>query len=285
MSLRFPRPWQTKASFGVAAACLALVTASLPAAAGTPPPPDVNSNTTPTTATTTTTPNGSAPSTTVTSSVPSAVVLQLLDSAFAAAGAQRGVSWSEKVSIGMTTISLQATSGKSDGVRQETISSGGMVVGHISTVLDGATAYFRADYTALHALEGFTDAAAKQEAGHWISAKRTNASQLLVYAILASGLTVSSLVGLLQMGPSLSESGPTEVNGQSVIEVKGQQAGNSTVTQVIDVRASGAPLPVELTRDLENSTAVLSFGPWGQPPSITVPPSPRPFLSSWLATG
>jgi hypothetical protein len=184
--------------------------------------------------------------------------------------------------MGGMTISLQASSGRVDGLRSETISDSGES-GQVSTILDGGVAYVPGNYLGLRAFMDFTDAAATGEAGHWIFAQRTKPAQALVYYALASGLTVPSLVAQLPMLGTLTEAPLSVVQGQDVYGVKGDKALDTSVPEVLYVRATGSHLPVELTSNYKGASVTLVFGAWGHPPSVSAPAKAVPLATSWMS--
>lgn len=248
-----------------------------------------NSTTTSTTIGTTTTTTAitgttvtTTPASTTSTTSPALGAAQLLSSALGAASKQRAVKWTENLSMDGVTISLQASSGKADGLRSETISDGAQS-GQVSTILDGGVAYVRGNYLGLRALMDFTDAAATGEAGRWIYAQRAKPAEALVYYSMASGLTVSSLVAQLPMLGTLTEAPLSVVHGQHVYGVKGDKALDAAVPEVLYVRATGSHLPVELTSSYKGANATLVFGAWGQPPSVSAPPKAVPLAASWMS--
>ncbi len=230
---------------------------------------------TPTTTTTT------APASTTSTTVPALEPSQLLSSALAAAASERAVKWTEKVTMSGVTINLQASSGKVDGLRTETISDG-TEPGQISTILDGGVAYVRGNFLGLRAFMDFTTSAATTEAGHWVFAERSKPAQALVYYSMASGLTVSSMVAQLLMLGKVTMAPLRVVHGQSVYGVKGNKADDTSVPEVLYVRSTGSHLPVEMTSSYKGVNATVVFGTWGRPPSVSVPAQAVPMITSWM---
>ena len=151
----------------------------------------------------------------------------------------------------------------------------------LSLVLVGHKAYVLANAGALQHLVGLKLSAALKEAGKWIVVP---ASYHGVFEKLAAGLTVTSatqqlnLVGELELLPERS------LAGRAVVGVSGTtMAFGAPGTQVVYVRAIGAPLPVEALQDYEGALQSMSFAQWGQAPVAKAPRGASPFERSWLS--
>jgi hypothetical protein len=167
-------------------------------------------------------------------------------------------------------------------LRTESISAAGQTA-DLSTVLVGSTAYLRGNYLGLRSFMDFTDAAAQNEAGHWLFLKQAKPAQARLYEEVAAGLTVPSLVSQLPMFGTLTLEPLRVVHGESVYGVKGEKGAGSTIEETLYVRATGAHLPVELDYTYKGISVALVFTTWGQPPAVTAPTGAVPVQASWLS--
>ena len=84
---------------------------------------------------------------------------------------------------------------------------------------------------------------------------------------LSSDLTVSSVTTVLDLVGEMTFLPATTVRGQTVLGIQGiRLSEEEKVTETIYVRATGTPLPVELSQTGQGVTGYTYFGPWGQPP-------------------
>ena len=179
---------------------------------------------------------------------------------------------------------VQTSAGRVDGLQSETVRAAGRV-GQLSIIFFNGVVYIRANALGLRALVGFTTAASSSEAGHWISVRRSRAFAAL-YDLLSSGMTVASTAAELAVPGTLTLVPLTTLHGQRVLGIKARSAGTSkqpATQEVLYVRASRSPLPVEADETIGGSKARVVFGPWGERPAVSAPPRPVPLLTSWLA--
>ena len=128
---------------------------------------------------------------------------------------------------------------------------------------------------------GFTAAAAKAEAGKWISA---TAGSGALFQDLSSYLTVSSATAILDLVGEMTFLPATTVRGEAVLGIQGVRLSEEEkVTETIYVKAKGTPLPVELSETQQGATAYTYFGPWGRPPAAKVPEGVVKLSKTWLA--
>jgi hypothetical protein len=152
----------------------------------------------------------------------------------------------------------------------------------LNWVLIDRTVYFNGNSGALSEALGFTTAAAKAEAGKWISA---TASAGAVFQDLSSYLTVSSATAILDLVGEMTFLPATTLRGETVLGIQGiRLSEEEKVTETIYVKATGTPLPVELSETQQGATGYTYFGPWGQPPAAKAPQSALKLLKTWLVT-
>ena len=73
------------------------------------------------------------------------------------------------------------------------------------------------------------------------------------------------------------------VHGQNVYGVRGDKAADTSVPEVLYVRATGSHLPVEMTSTYKGASSAVVFGTWGQPPSASAPAHAVPLVTSWMS--
>ena len=206
---------------------------------------------------------------------------QLLASAIAAASGQRALDWRQTVSEGRDSYTQVTHAGRLDGTSSVTVRVGTSTL-KLNWDLIGKTVYFNGNSGALTDALGFTTAAAKKEAGKWIS---VTASAGAVFQDLSSYLTVSSATTILDLVGQMTFLPATTVRGETVLGIQGiRLSEEEKVTETIYVKATGTPLPVELSQTGQGSTGYTYFGPWGQPPAAKAPASALKLSKAWLAS-
>jgi hypothetical protein len=205
----------------------------------------------------------------------------VLASAIAAAAGQRALDWRQTVTEGLDSYTQVTQAGRVDGTSSITVRAGKATL-KLNWVLIGGTVYFNGNGGALSDALGFTTAAAKKEAGKWISA---TAGAGAVFQDLSSYLTVSSAITILDMVGEMTFLPATTVQGQTVLGIQGiRLSEEEKVTETIYVRATGTPLPVELSQTGQGAAGYTYFGPWGQPPTAKAPQSALKLSKTWLAS-
>jgi hypothetical protein len=205
----------------------------------------------------------------------------VLASAISAAAAQRAVDWTETVSEGLESYTQTTDAGRLDGTSSITVRVGTTTL-KLNWALVGKTVYFNGNSGALTEALGFTATAAKAEAGKWISA---TASAGPVFRELSSYLTVSSAVAILDLVGEMTFLPATTLRGETVLGIQSVRLSEEEkVTETVYLRATGTPLPVELSQTQQGATGYTYFGPWGQAPVAKAPKSALKLAKTWLAS-
>jgi hypothetical protein len=160
--------------------------------------------------------------------------------------------------------------------------------GQSETVLSGSVLYIEGNYYGLRQEFGFSAEAARDEAGKWISVSHSIPAQVVDYNIWNPGITVDTIISTLEMTGHVTETGHSTVDGIAVMGLKGQTKGlgNRFSTEILYVRSSGPPLPVEANFLPENGSdfsfpITYLFRHWGQIQSLPKPPSATPLQPKW----
>jgi len=185
------------------------------------------------------------------------------------------------VSEGADSYTQVTHAGRRDGTSSIIVRVGRSTL-ELNWALIGKTVYFNGNSGALSDALGFTTAASKEEAGKWISA---TASAGAVFQDLSSYLTVSSATTILDLVGQMTFLPATTVRGETVLGIRGiRLSEEEKVTETIYVKATGTPLPVELSQTGQGSTGYTYFGAWGQPPAAKAPASALKLSKTWLAS-
>ena len=131
-------------------------------------------------------------------------------------------------------------------------------------------AYIGGNSSGLTTIFGLTAAQAKKVGKDWISAKAGTSE----YAAFKSGLTISSLAGVLPptKGTTLST---TVTDGVHLYVLKWTTAATSStpkLSKMMTISAVGATLPVEEITTASNGSATTKFSKWGEPVAVSAPP-------------
>ncbi|MGO9661289.1 MAG: hypothetical protein ACLP7F_23410 [Acidimicrobiales bacterium] len=256
-------------------------TTAPPSAPPTTTLPATTSSTATTPTPTATTPTTTTPTTTTPTTTATASPAQVLASAIFAAAGQRALDWRQTVTEGVDSYTQMTQAGRRDGTSAITVRVGKVVL-RLNWALIGKTVYFTGNANALSGALGFTPSAAKQEAGKWIS---VTAAAGDLFSELSSYLTVSSITTSLDLVGEMTLLPATTVRGQAVLGIQGiRLSEEEKVTETIYVRATGAPLPVELRQTGQGATGYTYFGPWGQPPRAKAPQGALKLSKTWLAS-
>jgi len=211
---------------------------------------------------------------------------QLLSAALAATRSEAAVELTSREHAGTITATGVTEAGKTDGTQSITVDRGAQS-GHVVAVLVGPKAYVRANDFGLELL-GFDALAADVEASRWLVLGPGSPYGQAAYEALVSGLTVSSVVSQLTSmtsGP-LSLLPATTVDAQAVVGLQATvPSGNGVPAghEVLYVRSSGQPLPVETVVTQGGDSNVTVFGPWGRPPAASAEAGAIPVRLGWLA--
>ncbi len=211
---------------------------------------------------------------------------QLLSAALAAIRSKAAVELTSHEHAGTITATGITDAGRADGTQSLTVDRGTQS-GHVITVLIGPKAYVRVNDFGLEVL-GFDALAANVEASRWLVLGPGSPYGRAAYEVLVSGMTVASLVS--QLTPMASEPlsllPATTVDAQAVVGLQvtvPAGSGVPAVHEVLYVRSSGQPLPVETVFTEGGDSNVTVFGPWGRPPAAFAQAGAVPVRLGWLA--
>ncbi len=126
---------------------------------------------------------------------------------------------------------------------------------------------------------GLTVNAAAARAGAWLVASATGGFGKAV----TGGLTVAATAAQFVVPPSVSFTA-TPATTRRGLRVLGMTASTSTSSLTIYLRATGPPLPVEVTEDVSGTTEVVVYT-WHKVPAVVAPTGAVRFRSSWLSAG
>lgn len=216
-----------------------------------------------------------------------ATAKQLMQQAIAAVRTETAFTIVTVESSGTTTLHLRTVSGKSGGLQSVSMSGRTGTPERLAVVLQGPTAYLKANEAALSDYMRFTPAAAAKEAGSWIGATSASTSKLesYFYQSLAAGLTVASAATELQLPGTLSLGPGTTWEGLRVLDIKTLLVhGKQTARGDLYVRATGKRLPVY--ESLTASTGVketITLSAWGKQPGVEPPAKFAPLQLAWLS--
>jgi len=159
-------------------------------------------------------------------------------------------------------------------------------------VLANGTAYLKGDAGAWSLELGITGGPGLTDASHWVavSSKCTSGTEdeCRLFQRLTRGLTVQTAMAPAAMTGPFTLVPPTTVLGQHVVGIKGTTAKtlrSPVDSEVLYVRATGTPLPVEAVEPaLANLAGAGTFKyQWGEVPRARPPSSSIAFNPDWLA--
>jgi hypothetical protein len=155
------------------------------------------------------------------------------------------------VTQGAAQQTIAQDSGRRSGRQIVTLSNGS-----ISAVVVGGKAYVEGNANGLADYLDFPTKVAADLASLWISYRRSDPG----YAAISSGVTLGEALRQLRPQGTLTKLGPSVVDGQPVIGVRGDQASGSVT---LYVSTTGSPLPVEAAEQATSAqttfaTVVLS---------------------------
>ncbi len=232
--------------------------------------------------TTTTTPKAmtpGAPRSTTTTTSPAIAASRLLAGCIAAANAEPALEWRGTMTGKGSELAEVTVAGRVDGTQTVTgTRAGGRL--SVNIVLIGQKAYVLGNPNGLRALVGLKATAATKEAGKWFVVP---ASEQQLFGNLAAGLTVSSATQQLDLMGALRFLPETTLAGTAVVGIETATLATGTPgTEMVYMRASGVPLPVEAVQRSQGVADVITFSHWGVAPVATVPSSAGRFAKSWL---
>jgi hypothetical protein len=150
----------------------------------------------------------------------------------------------------------------------------------VNIVLIGQKVYVLGNANGLRALVGLKTAAAAKEAGKWFVVP---ASEQQLFGNLAAGLTVASATEQLDLMGALHFVPETTLTGTAVVGIETATVATGTPgTEVVYMRASGVPLPVEAVQHFQGVADSITFSHWGAAPVAAAPSSAARFAKSWL---
>jgi hypothetical protein len=193
---------------------------------------------------------------------------QLLRAAVHNALARTSVHELQTVTSAQGTGTVTTDAGTSAG-RQEIKRPGGE---RAQVLVVGGVAYFSGTQTALTNYFGLPAAVARKVATRWVSVPSSSAG----YSVVAGGATLSGVLGSFAVPGHLSETAPTQVDGQAAIGIKGvgadKGATSITVSATVYVSRGSTPLPVRATYTFSKGGSVtLELSNWNEHVAITVP--------------
>ena len=201
----------------------------------------------------------------------------LLAAATAAAMGEGSLHYAEVTTSGPHHVTIIGDVTQHEG-RQTIVAAMGSQVGHITVVLTGDSAYFKADEPGLLDFMGMPATFAAKYAGTWISVSPRDPG----FAAVSAALTIPSVIGQITPVRPLSRGGHSDQLGQPVTAINGFQSeplpGSAQPLRVpvrLFIRAQGRPLPVLYT----SSTLVgkqkvgvsVTVGDWGERVVVSPP--------------
>ena len=195
-----------------------------------------------------------------------ATTSSVLKAAKAAMAKQTGVHLVDSSKSGSSSILAIVDFSTKSG--EETFSEGKV---RLTLRVSPTYAYISGNASELTAIFGLTAAQAKKVGKDWISVKAGTSE----YAAFKSGLTISSLVGVLPptKGTTLST---TVTDGVHLYVLKWTTAATSSepkLSNTMTISAEGATLPVEEITTASSGSATTKFSRWGEHVVVSAPPA------------
>jgi hypothetical protein len=203
---------------------------------------------------------------------------QVLGLATDAAVAAGGVHYQLSATQGSRRQTITGDAGVHEGDQERVTDTDDVLV-----ELVGGTAYLRANAPGLHDTFGLAASEASRYAGMWISVSPSDS----IYVPLAESVTLSGVIGQLLPTAPLSEQGPTTVDGQPVLGVRGGLPGQLqpgvSGWAVLWVDTGRPALPVafsgEATKGTQRLVATALLSRWGEKLDLSAPPGATPWSS------
>ena len=138
-------------------------------------------------------------------------------------------------------------------------------------LLINAVGYVEGNYKALTNFFGFPADTASKYAGKWISFKQGQTG----YQQVTAGLTLSSVISELKVAAPLSKLPAAAAGGTPVVRIRGTAPAASGAPagteQIIEIAATGSPLPVSSEEKARGEAADVTFSSWGETPHLSAP--------------
>ena len=198
----------------------------------------------------------------------------LAKSAIAAMRAQRSyhyVTHQVQPSNGGAHVTMVGDASPTEGIQRITFSKGSHS-GHVTVLVTANTAYIRGDAFTLMNYMGFPATAAATYSGKWLSLAQTAPD---FHTVAADVRLDNSALENLKMPPSVRVVDSNVLRGQHVTGLRATVHHTGlTGLETLYVRATGTPLPVELTVTRNGRLVVdVWFGGWGEPVHVSAPGS------------
>jgi hypothetical protein len=145
--------------------------------------------------------------------------------------------------------------------------SGGV---QVTTLVVHGTAYVKASQAGLLTFFQSPGDVAQHYANHWLSFGPTSQD----FAQIAQAITLGSLLKEVTPTGSASRLSPSEMDGQSVVGIRGALPGGLSGT--LFVAASGTPLPVQEVSRTSSGVTTAIFSDWGEHVNVVAPPHATP---------
>jgi hypothetical protein len=192
---------------------------------------------------------------------------KVLASIVAAAHAKRSVHYTSVGNYAAAAVSFVADAGVDRGIQHITYRNSGRT-GHVTVIVTANTAYIRGDAFTLANYLGFKSTPAVSYAGRWVRFPHTDRS----YAVIAAGVTLSSLVDEIALGGQLSRAPVTNIGGQRVLAVRGTASSSKgTIVSTVYAAAAGPPLPVKQITTRGTLSLSMSFSLWNERIDLAAP--------------
>jgi hypothetical protein len=186
---------------------------------------------------------------------------QVLAQATAAATKEGSVHVVSTIQVAGQTATYVNDTGATSGEQQIT-ATGGI---HMTALLVNGVAYIRANVQAFTTLFQVTNAVAQRFANIWLSFGLSDPA----FHGIAATLTLGSLVQQDFPASGLTKLGASDINGHSVIGVRGQLGGG--IPGALFVSTGGTPLPVEVKSSHRGATTTAVFSGWGEAVRVSAP--------------
>jgi hypothetical protein len=200
---------------------------------------------------------------------PTTSAAEILDRAMAALRSAGSAHITFVSKDGSQTSVISQDSG-TDGGRQVITIDGN---GHTTVLFLGGVGYVEANETALTTYYGFAANETGSLPGRWISFQPGAMAGGTGWSAVTSGITLASVASEVTLTGALTLTGPTRIDGHSVIGMRGTPTGQypAGVRATLYVAASGRPLPVSYQIDSHGIQDTVMFGQWGEPLNLSAP--------------
>jgi hypothetical protein len=200
---------------------------------------------------------------------------QILSRAEAAATSAGSVHFQSTTQDGPSSIVFNDDS-TSHGGRQYITMSGG---GQMTVLVVAGNGYVNGNATGLNSFLGLPAPTAAQMAGQWILFTSGDPG----YQQVVAGVSTSSVLGEITPVGALTKTGPTRVDGQSVVGVRGAAPSSADMPPgskiTLYVAASGRTLPASVLEGSGSNQTHITLSQWGEHVSLAAPPHAIPVPS------